>query len=247
VSRRYTGAEARALREAATEGPWEWRQFGREACDALVSPSTWGGPGRGIVLDLGDAEPYENRHGECDSVDDRALIAAAPDLAATVEALEAELLTVTAQRDSSFGYVESIETALNEAGVDDVVTEWSGHPEDPPYGRQADPLERVVMLAQSRDGWRLRVEALEAERDALAETCGLLGERLDRHAVKRAESYEAGRDAERAAAVAFLRREAQAVGRMRGISHGIGRTLADALRTAADGIERGEHVAGGEP
>ena len=174
MSRRYTGAEARALREAATDGPWEWRQFGREACDALVSPSTWGGPGRGIVLDLGDAEPYENRHGECESVDDRALIAAAPDLAATVE-------------------------------------------------------------------------ALEAERDALAETCGLLGERLDRHAVRRAESYEAGRDAEREAVVAFLRREAQAVGRMRGISAAAGATIADALRTAADGIERGEHVAGGEP
>ncbi len=108
------------------------------------------------------------------------------------------------------------------------------------------PLSDAALIAAAPD-LAATVEALEAERDALAEACGLLGERLDRHAVKRAESYEAGRDAEREAVVAFLRREAQAVGRMRGISAAAGATIADALRTAADGIERGEHVAGGEP
>jgi len=163
--KRYAGAEARALREAAT---------------------------RGDLLHYSAAS----------------LVATVGVLAETVETLDAELSSVTSQRNSSFGYVENIDAALNEGGVDDVVAEWSGHPEEPPCGRQADPLERVHMLIGERDGWRARVEALEAERDALTETVRLLGERLDRHSAERAESYQSGRADERAEVVAWLRKQA---------------------------------------
>jgi hypothetical protein len=75
--RRYTAAEARALRGAATAGPWQ-----RDGLDVLPSRI----PSEGWLIaacgtsDSPDAAPYN-----------AALIAAAPDLAATVEALEAEL------------------------------------------------------------------------------------------------------------------------------------------------------------
>lgn len=89
------------------------------------------------------------------------------------EAVRAEIDTLTKQRDNAFGYVESIEGALNGAGVQDWIEHWSGHPEEPPSAEQADPLSRVMMLVEERDALkrdlivaRERIAALEAEQDA---------------------------------------------------------------------------------
>jgi hypothetical protein len=80
--RRYTAAEARALREAATPGPWRsaWNEP-----DDFDGPMIAGATG-GVVVELW----WDGPRTAC-AEPDAALIAAAPDLAATVEALEAEL------------------------------------------------------------------------------------------------------------------------------------------------------------
>jgi len=110
----------------------------------------------------------------------RDLAAAAPDIAADLIDARAEIDTLTKQRDNAFGYVESIEGALNGAGVQDWIEHWSGHPEEPPSAEQADPLSRVMMLVEERDALkrdiiaaRERIAALEAERDATRELRGV--------------------------------------------------------------------------
>ena len=79
----YSAEEADALVAAATPGPWRWRSFPGDACDAI-----WSGPDEGegaaCVLDLGDDEPYEARCGEVRTTADADLLAAAPDLARSV-------------------------------------------------------------------------------------------------------------------------------------------------------------------
>jgi hypothetical protein len=74
--KRYTGAEARALREAATPGARDI-ETRRTRYNVIRLPT-------GAPDDGGDLLA------ECWSIGDARLIAAAPDLAATVEALEAE-------------------------------------------------------------------------------------------------------------------------------------------------------------
>jgi hypothetical protein len=150
--KRYTGAEARALLESATPGARDI-ETRRTRYNVIRLPT-------GAPDDGGDLLA------ECWSIGDARLIAAAPDLAATVEALEAE-----------------------------------------------------------RDALRRQVAELTA-----------LGVSLHKAAA-------AGRDAGTAEAVAFLRLQAQAAGRMRGLSAAAGATIADAMLVAADTIERGEHVA----
>ena len=79
--RRYTAAEARALREAATPGPWTFVVYTKNDAAVYVAEE--------------DPEKHEHPHalvaGGVGGHRDAALLAAAPDLAATVEALEAEL------------------------------------------------------------------------------------------------------------------------------------------------------------
>lgn len=96
--RRYTGAEAKALREAATPGPWRWveNEDGRRCNEGGIYRADGD---EACVLWLGDSEPYENSCGVCESGRDRALCAAAPDLAATVEALEVELTAANKRWD----------------------------------------------------------------------------------------------------------------------------------------------------
>ena len=81
--RLYLAEEAEALAAAATPGPWRWRSFPGDACDAI-----WSGPDEGegaaCVLDLGDDEPYEARCGEVRTTADADLLSAAPDLARSV-------------------------------------------------------------------------------------------------------------------------------------------------------------------
>jgi len=82
-TRIYDADEAEALAEAATQGPWRWRSFPGDACDAI-----WSGPDEGegavCVLSLGYAEPYEEYYGEVYTAADADLLAAAPDLARSV-------------------------------------------------------------------------------------------------------------------------------------------------------------------
>ena len=76
MSDRISAAEARRLREAATPGPWE-------AHTDHQGPKVWPTHGAGVDCYIADCDPL---HAEGNA----ALIAAAPTLAATVEALEAE-------------------------------------------------------------------------------------------------------------------------------------------------------------
>ena len=94
-------------------------------------------------------------------------------------------------------------------------------------------------LIAAAPGLTHAVEALEAERDALRRQVA----ELTALGVSLHKAAAAGRDAGTAEAVAFLRLQAQAAGRMRGLSAAAGATIADAMLVAADTIERGEHVA----
>lgn len=103
--RTITAEEARTLREAATPGPWENRTRGNDA-ELLIQP---------VVRATVDHWARPKLH--C-SLGDRLLIAAAPDLAATVEALYAEVERLRAQnwelRSALQDYLDNDDT--NEGG-----------------------------------------------------------------------------------------------------------------------------------
>lgn len=81
MSRRYTGAEARELLESVPGDDWEWRG------DVLLSGSIGDDGYRylRLVLELDEDSHCNYNLSEC-----KDLIEAAPDLAATVDELEAE-------------------------------------------------------------------------------------------------------------------------------------------------------------
>lgn len=84
TARIYSAADARALREAATPGPWDAgaeRVYSTAGCDRHR-----GGLDRSTIACLCRSVVVVDRD------DDRALIAAAPDLTHTVEHLEARAL-----------------------------------------------------------------------------------------------------------------------------------------------------------
>ena len=83
-------AEAAALLEAATPGPWHWYEIAGVHYDV----NTLMGRDKAFILDLGEAPVecwYGGRVGDFASCPDETLIAAAPDLAASVVALHALL------------------------------------------------------------------------------------------------------------------------------------------------------------
>lgn len=103
-----TAEEARALREAATPGPWH---VGRSAlCDCLR-------PCVNVYADQGEDVTRPCRSEVCE--EDAPLLAAAPDLAATVEALHAEVERLRALVATA--YVDG----FNESNRD-----YDRHPED---------------------------------------------------------------------------------------------------------------------
>ena len=76
-----TAEEARALREAATPGPWQWSVYKGRHLARLCTESQFES-GEGWILQL-DRDTINGRLAD--------LIEAAPELAATVEALHAEV------------------------------------------------------------------------------------------------------------------------------------------------------------
>ncbi len=123
-----TADEARVLREAATPGPWLcWS-------DAEVSTTPSGAPDDG-----GDivAMTY--------SATNNAIIAAAPDLAATVEALHAEVARLQ-DRDAAY---------------------WSGYADGYGGGHTADTI-RATVEALHAEVARLRALVREAYREGFA-------------------------------------------------------------------------------
>lgn len=96
--KRYTGAEARALREAATAGPWHM-----EHASGAPPGDEWGEvvsrlhPAGGAGAPVPGMRLTWTRRGVGVLAERNArLIAAAPDLAATVEAMDAEIAELRA-------------------------------------------------------------------------------------------------------------------------------------------------------
>jgi hypothetical protein len=83
------------LLEGSTPGPWTWDagRGGRDTCEGGIR-----GPDGQWLLWLGDSEPYENSCGWYDCNADRPLLAAAPDLAHTVIALEGAHMEALTER-----------------------------------------------------------------------------------------------------------------------------------------------------
>lgn len=96
--KRYTGAEARALREAATAGPWHMEHASKappgdewgEVVSRLHPAGGAGAPVPGMRL------TWTRRGVGVLAERNARLIAAAPDLAATVEAMDAEIAELRA-------------------------------------------------------------------------------------------------------------------------------------------------------
>ena len=89
-----TADEARVLREAATPGPWRVTDY-----DTVAPSIGCGGWDIAVVHGDDDGRPWDADDSEPVAplpLSDAALIAAAPDLAATVEALHAEVARLTA-------------------------------------------------------------------------------------------------------------------------------------------------------
>ena len=89
-----TADEARVLREAATPGPWRVTDY-----DTVAPSIGCGGWDIAVVHGDDDGRPWDADDSEPVAplpLSDAALIAAAPDLAATVEALHAEVARLRA-------------------------------------------------------------------------------------------------------------------------------------------------------
>jgi hypothetical protein len=126
-----TAEEARTLREAATPGPWS------HSADGYV----WGAPPEPISCAVWNA--------------DAAITAAAPDLAATVEALHAEVERLRTSMQRISGVVAAV------AGVLDYAHETATR-DDIDFDDMV--VSKLVLSIEpySHGGWKKKAEALRA-------------------------------------------------------------------------------------
>jgi hypothetical protein len=139
-----TADEARVLREAATPGPWH---VGRSAlCDCLR-------PCMNVYAEHGEdvTRPCRSDVSEGDAP----LLAAAPDLAATVEALHAEVARLRASMQRISGVVAAV------AGVLDYAHETATR-EDIDFDDMVVSKLVFAIEPYSHGGWKKKAEALRA-------------------------------------------------------------------------------------
>lgn len=162
----YTGAEALALAAAATPGPWAVDE-GSLAFDVVD----------GHDCPVATVESPEVEYRAQDAAD-AALLAAAPDLAASVAHHEAEATAARADRDAALAHAAELERALREALRDrDRAEERSRlHAADAnraaerwasANGRIAAADVELATACRLRDDAGRLADALRAERDAL--------------------------------------------------------------------------------
>jgi hypothetical protein len=148
-----TADEARVLREAATPGPWRVTDY-----DTVAPSIGCGGWDIAVVHGDDDGRPWDADDSEPVAplpLSDAALIAAAPDLAATVEALHAEVARLRASMQRISGVVAAV------AGVLDYAHETATR-EDIDFDDMVVSKLVFAIEPYSHGGWKKKAEALRA-------------------------------------------------------------------------------------